>query len=112
MLARWAPEGERALMSTMIMAGSQVIIIIIVYVFIVIIVTGRDHRRLLCVGSAAGLAGLGGRVLHPGRGLPRLGPALAPLHFRHARHTPNVRREKMFHYSSCLQAQTQLYSIP
>ena len=24
MLARWAPEGERALMSTMIMAGSQV----------------------------------------------------------------------------------------
>ena len=27
MLARWAPEGERALMSTMIMAGSQVTIL-------------------------------------------------------------------------------------
>ena len=46
MLARWAPEQERATMSTFIMAGSQVMETVM-HGYVEHILTGRHYRGLL-----------------------------------------------------------------
>ena len=59
MLARWAPEQERATMSTFIMAGSQVKEDIVVHNCVRPLVSGRDYCWLLHIRHHSGFMGMG-----------------------------------------------------
>ena len=59
MLARWAPEQERATMSTFIMAGSQVKEDIVMHDCVTPLVSGRDYFWLLHIWHHSGCMEMG-----------------------------------------------------